>query len=75
MDYSFATPCIPLTALKIILIYVKGCEKRNSTKILKDMHVIKSRKLDFIILDRYSLCQASTLDLDRSLSVEIAVEF
>ena len=75
MDYSFATPCIPLIALKIILIYVKSCEKRNSIKILKDMRVIKSGKLDFIILDRYSLCQASTLDLNRSLSVETAVEF
>ena len=43
-------------ALKIIFIYVQGCEKRNPTQILKDMHVIRSGKPEFIILDRYSFC-------------------
>ena len=62
-----------VTALKIILIYVKSCEKRNSIKILKDMRVIKSGKLDFIILDRYNFCRASTILLDRKDFVETFV--
>ena len=60
-----------MTALKIILIYVKGCEKRNPIQILKDMRVIRSGKLDFVILDRYSLCRASTIILDRKDPVEL----
>ena len=48
-----------MTALKIILIYVYSCEKRNPTQILKDMHVMKSRISNFEILDRYNLCEAS----------------
>ena len=38
------------------------------------MRVIKSKKFDFVILDKYNLCQASTLNLDRSISIEIVVE-
>ena len=64
----------PMTALKIILIYVQGCEKRNPTQILMDMHEIGSRNFDFIILDRYSFYQASTLILDRYDSIETFVE-
>ena len=58
MYNHFASPCILVTALKIILIYIKCCEKRNPTQILMDMHAIKSGKPDFVILDRYSLCRA-----------------
>ena len=64
-----------VTVLKIIHMYVLGCEKRNPTQILKDMHVIKSGKPDFVILDRYSLCRASRLDLNRSFSIETVVKF
>ena len=38
------------------------------------MHLIRLGKTGFVILDRYSFCRASTLNLDRCLSVEIAVE-
>ena len=33
--------------------------KKNSTQILKDMSVIKFEKSNFVILDKYNLCQAS----------------
>ena len=39
------------------------------------MREIISRNSNFIILDRYSFCQASTLNLDRKDSIEISVEF
>ena len=39
------------------------------------MRVIRFGKSDFVILDKYSFCQASTLNLDRSLSIEIAIKF
>ena len=49
----------PLIALKIILIYVQGCEKRKTKHILTDWNEIKSEKLIFINLNRYSIYQAS----------------
>ena len=56
--------------LKIILIYVYGCEKRNSTQIFMDMHEVKYGNSNFVILDRYSCCRASTLNLDKYDYVE-----
>ena len=52
----------PLMALKIILIYVQGCEKRNPTQIT--WICVKNRlgSLNFVILDIYScrdICRAS----------------
>ena len=38
------------------------------------MHVIRSEKFDFVILDRYSFCRAYTLNLNRKDSVETSVE-
>ena len=38
------------------------------------MRVIRSEKSDFVILNRYDLCRASTLNLDRKDSVETSVE-
>ena len=38
------------------------------------MRVIRFGKSNFVVLDRYNLCQVSTLNLDRSLSVKIVVE-
>ena len=58
-----------MTALKIILIYVYDCEKRNPTQILKDMRVIRSEKSNFVILDRYNLCRAS-VELQHETSIE-----
>ena len=63
-----------VTALKIILIYVEGCEKRNPTQIHMDMNEISSENFDFAILDRYSCCRALTLNLDIYDFVEISVE-
>ena len=63
-----------LTTLKIILIYVKGYEKRNPTQILMDMRDIRSEIFNFVILDRFSFCRASTLNLNRKGSFEISVE-
>ena len=48
--------------------------KKNPTQILMDMLIINFEKSNFIIFDRYSLCQASTLNFDRSLSIEIAIK-
>ena len=39
------------------------------------MRVIKSRKPDFVILDKYNLCQASAVILNRKESVETSVKF
>ena len=39
------------------------------------MRVINYEKPDFVILDKYSLCRASTLNLDRKDSIETFVEF
>ena len=64
-----------MIALKIILIYVKGCEKRNPIQILKDMHVIRFEKSNFVILDRYSLCRVLVVILDMKDSIETSVEF
>ena len=41
------------TALKIILIYVYGCEKRNLTQIAWICVKNRSENLNFIILDRH----------------------
>ena len=38
------------------------------------MRVIRFEKSNFVILDRYSLCRASTLNLDRKDLVETFVE-
>ena len=51
---TFHQVASPLTALKIIFIYVQGCENRNPTQIHMDMCEIRSRNLNFVILDRYS---------------------
>ena len=38
------------------------------------MHVIRFEKSAFVIFNRYSLCRASTLNLDRNDSIETPVE-
>ena len=38
------------------------------------MCVIRSKKFDFVIHDRYNLCRASTLNLDKKDFVETSVE-
>ena len=39
------------------------------------MCVIRSRISDFVILDRYILCRASAVILDRKDSIETSFEF
>ena len=51
----------PLIVLKIILIYVQGCEKRKPKYTLTDRMKNSSEKLSFI-------------NLDRQPSIELAVE-
>ena len=48
-----------MTALKIILIYVYGCEKRNYTQIHLDIRENKFENLNFVILDRCCFYQAA----------------
>ena len=62
----------PLTALKIILIYVQGCEKRKPKHIITDWMKNKLENLSFINLDRYQFVELpssheiqTTLSLDR----------
>ena len=47
-----------VTALKTILIYVYGCEKRNPKHTFTDWMKISSEKLNFINLDKYPICRA-----------------
>ena len=60
-----------LTALKMILIYVKRYEKGNPTQMLMDTRDIRSEIFNFIILDRFSFCRASTLNLNKRDFVEL----
>ena len=48
-----------MTALKTILIYVQGCEKRKLKHLYMDWMKIKIEKLIFLNLDRYPICQAA----------------
>ena len=38
------------------------------------MRVIRFEKSDFVILDRYSLCRVSTLNLDRNDYIKTSTE-
>ena len=49
----------PLTALKIILLYVQGCEKRKPKHIITDQSQNRCEILFFINLDRYPICRAA----------------
>ena len=48
-----------VAALKIILIYVLGCEKRKPKHVYKDWSKIRSGKLIFLNLDREDIYQAT----------------
>ena len=49
--------------------------KETLHKYSLDMCEIRSGNSNFVILDRYSFCQASTLNLDRKDYVKTAIEF
>ena len=56
----FLCNCVsPLTALKIILIYVWGREKRKPKHIITDWMKNKLKNLSFIILDGYPIYRAT----------------
>ena len=61
--FSMCSTC--MTAFKISLIYVQGCEKRNPTHICQLGSKIKFGNSDFVDLDKFSFCRASFLNLDR----------
>ena len=46
-----------LTALKIIILYVQGCEKRKPKHIITDWSQNRTENLFFINLDRYPICR------------------
>ena len=48
-----------VTAFKIILIYVYGCEKRKPKHVYTDMCEIRFEKLIFVNLDRQVIYQAA----------------
>ena len=48
-----------LTALKIIILYVQGCEKRKPKHIIMDQSQNRTENLFFINLDRYPICRAA----------------
>ena len=49
----------PLTALKIIILYVQGSEKRKPKYAITNQSQNKSKILFFINLDRFLICQAT----------------
>ena len=57
----------PLTALKIIVIYVYGCEKRKPKHISWIYVKNKFGNLNFVILDRYN-CRAICRNLMNNTS-------
>ena len=50
---TFVQLVYTLTALKIIILYVQGCEKRKLKHIITDQSQNRTRILFFIKLDRY----------------------
>ena len=48
---------------------------RNPTQIHINMREIRSKNSNFVILARYSYCQASTLNLNRYDSIELLSSF
>ena len=62
----------PLMALKIILIYVYGCEKRKPKHIPTDWMKKELKNLFFVNLDKYPICRevVEPRDLDSFLSLD-----
>ena len=48
-----------LTAFKIILLYIQGCEKKRPKHINTDQSQNRIENLFFINLDRYPICQVA----------------
>ena len=57
-----------LTALKIILLYVQGCEKRKHKHIITDYSQNRIETLFFINLDRYPICRVAVEPRDQNSS-------
>ena len=49
----------PFTPLKIIFIYIQGCEKRNLKHTFTDWMKIRTENQNFINLDRYPIYRAA----------------
>ena len=54
-----------MTVFKISLIYVQGCEKRNSKQIHQHGSKFKFGISEFVKLHRSSQCQACSINLDK----------
>ena len=63
-----------MTAFKIILIYMSRVVRKETLQIFQLGPKIRSKNSDFVSLNRFSLYQASTINLDRKDSVKISVE-
>ena len=61
VKFSIVQLVSPFSALKVILIYVQGCEKRNLKHTFMDLMKNSPEKLNFI-------------NLDKQPSIELAVE-
>ena len=53
-----------LTALKIIFLYVQGCEKRKFKHIITNQSQNRCEILFFINLDKYPICRAAVESQD-----------
>ena len=69
-----------LTALKIIILYVQGCEKRKPKHIITDQSKNRTENLFFINLNRYLICRdaveprgqnSSSSQIDSQLSSQL----
>ena len=69
-----------LTALKIIILYVQGCEKRKPKHIITDQSQNRTENLFFINLNRYLICRdaveprgqnSSSSQIDSQLSSQL----
>ena len=56
-----------MMALKISLIYVLGCERRNPKHIHQHRPKFRSGIFEFVKLDRSSQCRACLVNLDKCL--------
>ena len=63
----------PLTALKIILLYVQGCEKRKPKHTITDQSQNKTEILFFINLNKYPICRV-VVKLRASTALQVSID-
>ena len=55
--------------------YMCACDLDMKNSHLLMLDEIRSRNSNFVILDKFNFCRASTLNLDKKDSIETSVEF